>query len=635
MLGGQLLESGRARLTLIACLAALGVACLWSWPVVGTEPPEKPLIPPIETFMQIGTAGSPQISADGGAVLFVSAMSGVDQVYQILRSGWPYQLTAFVDGIDFYALSYTGRRVVVGASEGGSEQSNLYLLDTDTYLVTPLKQAVGVQHGSPVWSRDERYVYFRSNEETSKDFYIYRVDVATAAVDTVWKHPGWNEPVAVSGDGTWLLVSHAESNTNNDLYLVDVVVGGDVLLTSHTGDYTFEDGQLSPDVKYVYFVTNMNEDGIARVGRRTVTGGAIEFINGDAAWESEEMDLSEDGETLAWIENVEGYGVIRILDIASGDISDISDMKGVASGLSVSNAERLVFSFQSASEPADVWDYNLDEQDLDRLTRSTLAGVDASLFVEPELVHYKSFDGLGIPAFLYLPRGYDGRQIPFIIDIHGGPEGQFRPAFNRHLQYLVASGYGIFAPNIRGSSGYGRDYIKLDDYKLRKNAIRDIYEGARWLVDRGYAGFGKIGIKGGSYGGYATLAALVEYPEVFGAGLDDVGIANFVTFLTNTAPYRRALREAEYGPLTDQAFLLEISPLTRAENIRAPLLIVHGANDPRVPVSEARQIAAAIAARGGVVDTLIFADEGHGASKLSNRLIYYRRMVDFFDKYLR
>ena len=254
--------------------------------------------------------------------------------------------------------------------------------------------------------------------------------------------------------------------------------------------------------------------------------------------------------------------------------------------------------------------------------------------MSPSLIHYKSFDGLGIPALLYVPRGWNGEPIPFIMDIHGGPEGQARPVFSRHFQYLLLKGYGIFVPNVRGSSGYGRDYIKLDDYKNRKDSIRDIYEGAKWLKDHGYTRFGKIGIKGASYGGYATLASLVEYPDVFGAGIDDVGIANFVTFLTNTAPYRRALREAEYGPLSDEAFLLSISPITEVDKIKAPL-IVHGANDPRVPVGEARQMAEAIRARGGVVDTLMFADEGHGAAKFSNRLVYYRTMAEFLDSHLK
>ncbi len=599
------------------------------------ERPDTLSIPPIETFMQIGSATSPQMAEDGSSIFFATSMSGVDQVYELLRSGWPYQLTAFVDGIDFFKVSYSGSKLVVGASAGGSEQSNLYLVDTDTYLVSTLKQAEMVQHGSPLWSPDERHVYFRSNEESAKDFYIYRIDVMTKTIERIWQHEGWNEPVAISADGTRLLVSHDRSNVDNDLYLLDLATRGETLLTKHEGDYLFLDAKLSPDLSYVYFVTNMNEDGMGRVAREALPGGKIEFINPESPWETEKMDLSDDGEHLAWVENVEGYGELYTLNLVDSTRTELGEMRGIVSAIDVSSAGTMVFAFENASAPSDVWKYDIEESDLEKLTHSTLAGIDQYLFVEPGLIHYKSFDQLGIPAFLYLPRDWAGGPIPFIMDIHGGPEGQFRPGFSRHFQYLILNGYGLLAPNVRGSSGYGREYIKLDDYKNRKDSIRDIYEGAKWLADNGYARFGEIGIKGGSYGGYATLAALVEYPDVFGAGLDDVGIANFVTFLKNTAPYRRALREAEYGPLTDEAFLLEISPLTHADRIKAPLLIVHGVNDPRVPIGEARQMADAIRARGGVVDTLIFADEGHGAGKLTNRLVYYRKMVEFFDKYLK
>ena len=591
--------------------------------------------PSIDDFIQIGSAGDPRISDDGTAVFFASPMAGVNEVYELLRSGWPYQLTVFPDGIDFYEISYTGRRIAVGASSGGSEQSSLYVIDTDTDIITPVKLAEGVQHGSPVWGPDERHLYFRSNEETSRDFYIYGIDVTTGQVEKIWEREGWNEPVAVSGDGALLLASRSTSNTNNDLYMVDLKVGGAVLLTPHEGDCTFEDAHLTPDMEYVYFVTNQTDDGIGRVARKRVPDGAVEFINPDSPWETEEMELSQDGHLLAWIENAEGYSQLRIRSLADSTAVEFGDMRGVITGIDASNAETVVFAFENGTTPRDVWKYDVAEDDLSRLTRSTLAGIDPSLFVEPELIHYRSFDGLGIPAFLYLPRDWNGKPIPFVMEIHGGPESQFRPGFIRNFQYLVSDGYGVLAPNVRGSSGYGREYMQLDDYRKREDAIRDIQEGAKWLVDGGYATYGKIGIKGGSYGGYATLAALVAYPNVFGAGIDDVGIANFVTFLTNTAPYRRALREAEYGPLSDKQFLEEISPLTHAERITTPLLIVHGMNDPRVPVSEARQIAAAVRARGGEVDTLIFADEGHGAAKLSNRLIFYRTMVGFLDKHLK
>jgi len=272
---------------------------------------------------------------------------------------------------------------------------------------------------------------------------------------------------------------------------------------------------------------------------------------------------------------------------------------------------------------------------LRKITFSTLAGIDPSLFVEPKLVRYTSFDGLSIPAFLYLPPNWDGNPIPFVIEAHGGPESQFRPSFIRHFHYLLLNGYGILAPNIRGSSGYGREYVRMDDYKKRKDSIRDIGAAARWLIENGYAREGKIAIKGQSYGGYVTLASLVEFPDLFGAGVDHVGIANFVTFLRNTAEYRRALREAEYGPLSDEDFLREISPINNVDRIKAPLLIVHGENDPRVPIGEARQMAEELMKRGREVELLIFPDEGHGIAKLENRLIFYRKMVEFLDKHIK
>jgi len=219
--------------------------------------------------------------------------------------------------------------------------------------------------------------------------------------------------------------------------------------------------------------------------------------------------------------------------------------------------------------------------------------------------------------------------------MHGGPESQFQPGFVRHFQFLLLSGYGILAPNVRGSTGYGKAYVDKDNYKNRLDSVKDLKAGADFLIKEGYSAPGMLAVKGASYGGYMTLAAITEYPSLFSAAVDEVGIANFVTFLENTAAYRRALRESEYGPLTDRPFLTSISPLTKASQIQTPLLIVHGTNDPRVPIGEARQMVAAIQAKGGVVDTLVFADEGHGVSRRPNILVYYRKMVDFLDQYLK
>ena len=219
--------------------------------------------------------------------------------------------------------------------------------------------------------------------------------------------------------------------------------------------------------------------------------------------------------------------------------------------------------------------------------------------------------------------------------MHGGPEGQFRPFFNRHFQYLLLNGYGILAPNVRGSTGYGRAYLEADNYKKRLDSVKDLAWGVKYLIREGLTTPDRVGVKGASYGGYMTLAAMTEFPDLFAAGIDEVGIANFETFLANTAAYRRGVRASEYGAPEDSLFLRSISPIHKVDRIKGALLVVHGENDPRVPVSEARQILRALKDRGTPVDSLIFADEGHGVSKLPNRLILYRRMVEFFDRYLK
>jgi dipeptidyl aminopeptidase/acylaminoacyl peptidase len=597
--------------------------------------PDSSAVPDIGVFMQIGAAGSPQISEDGSAVFFRSSLPGVSQVFRVMPSGWPYQMTVFEHGIDFYRASYSGKLMVAGASRGGSEQSDLYLLDSASGIQRTLKAAKGVRHGSPLWSPDERYLYFSSNEANGRDFFIYRIDVNTGEVDLIWEKPGWNSAADISPDGARIVTETWLSNTNDDLYLVDVETGEETLLTEHDGDYVFDYPHLTPDAKAIYLITNRNDDGLRRVARLDVASGALEFVRPESPWETEEAALSRDGRFLAWVENVEGYGVLRGLDLETGKEIEPGLTTGIVSDVSISSQGVMVFTYTSPSKPPDVWRYDIAGGTEEQLTHSTYAGVDPALFVDPQLVKIDSFDGLEIPAFLYLPPNWDGRPIPFVIHAHGGPESQFRPSFTRHFDYLVLNGYGVLAPNVRGSSGYGRRYISLDDYKKRNDSVRDYYEAARWLVANGYSQAGRIAIKGGSYGGYVTLAALVQYPDVFGAGIDDVGIANFVTFLENTAEYRRAIREAEYGPLSDREFLTEISPITNVDNVRAPLLIVHGENDPRVPVGEARQMAGAIASRGGEVDTLIFADEGHGIAKLDNRLEYYRRMVGFLNDHLK
>ncbi|MEW6049739.1 MAG: S9 family peptidase [Candidatus Zixiibacteriota bacterium] len=600
-------------------------------------------IPDIATFLQIGGSSAAGLSWDGKQVFFTSSMSGANQVYRLTEAGWPYQLSMFEDGIDFFTLSYGSDMAIVGASVGGSEQSQLFLMDTQTGQVTRLTNLPKVQFGSVTWAKDDRSIYYRSNEENLKDFFIYRMSLADGQSVKVFGDTagvrGSNSIADISQDGNKLIVSNYRSTVDNDLYLVDLKTGGHQKLTSDTLDVMYSSPTLMPDNTTIWVLCNDNPDGISRLAKMRVGSPEVEFVTDgwvDPKWEVEGLGFSRDYKYQAVSINEDGYMRLKIREVESRTELPSPPLAGMLGGPLFDQSGACIVSFNGPTHAPDVWRWNPATKELKQLTFAPYAGIDRELFGEPALVHYRSFDSLEIPALLYLPKNYQkGTPIPFLVDAHGGPEGQSRPYFTRNIQYLILNGFGIIQPNVRGSEGYGREYINLDNYKNRKNSLKDYKVAVDYLIANGYSKAGQIGIRGGSYGGYVVLGMITEYPDLFAAAVDEVGIANFVTFLQNTAAYRRALREAEYGPLSDSAFLREISPIWKADRIKTPLLVVHGANDPRVPISEARQIIKAIQDNGGVVDSLIFADEGHGSSKRVNIIAEYRKQVEFFGKHLR
>ncbi len=596
--------------------------------------PSPSAIPDIATFMKIGSCNSPGIGADG-SIFFMSSMSGAPQLYRLTDDGWPYQLTVFQDGIDWYELSHDGTQAVVGASVGGSEQTQLYLLNTRTGEIRPLTDNSAVQYGGPTWRKDGTGFYFRSNEEKSGDFRIYYNDLAAGKITKVFDMQGTNFVAGLSPDEKYLLILHTFSNSNNDLYLINLNTGHADLLTPHQDEARYDSPQMMPDNKTVYLISNANKDGIMKRARLDIPTKKIDFLDLDSRWTIDALSMSDNRKFMVWLTNEEGYSKMYLQDMEKQTPLPVPPMEGLISKAVVNDNGNLLFAFTSPTRTQDIWFWNWQRPELKMMTHSIYSGIDPEIFLPPRLIKYKSFDGLKIPAFLYLPPDYDGRPIPFIIHAHGGPESQFRPYFQRNFQYLLQNGYGILAPNIRGSSGYGREYQSLDDYKNRLNSIKDIKAGVDYLIENKFTRQGMIGIRGASYGGYVVLAAITEYPDLFAAAVDEVGIANFTSFLTNTKDYRRHLREAEYGPLDDTAFLASISPIHKASRIKSPLLVIHGANDPRVPISEARQIIEAIRNQGGVVDSLIFPDEGHGIAKQSNNITAYQQMVRFFEKYLK
>lgn len=599
-------------------------------------------IPDIGTFLQIGANSLAAYSWDGKDVYFTSSASGAPQVYRLTERGWPYQLTMFEDGIDYFTLSWSGDMAIVGASVGGSEQSQLFLINTETGQLIQLTKNPKAQFGSVVWATDDKSIYYRSNEENGTDFFIYQMSIIDGSTKKIFGDSsvaGYNAIVELSQDGSKMVIFNFRSNVANDIFFLDIPSGQYQKINTDTGGVLYSGAALMPDNKTMWLLSNDNKDGMSRLAKTVIGSGVIEFDKDrwpDPLWEVSSLGVSRDYRYLVAQVNEDGYVRLRIRELATGKEVPPPPFDGILSGGSIDKDGNIVFSFNGPTRTTDVWRYNPKTGESVQLTFASYAGIDREMFAEPTLIHYKSFDGLEIPAFVFVPKGYKpGTPIPFVIDAHGGPEGQSQPYFQRNVQYLLLNGYGVMMPNVRGSEGYGRDYLNLDNYKNRKHSLMDYKVAAEWLVANGYSEQGKLAIRGGSYGGYVVYGMITEYPELFSAAIGSVGIANFVTFLQQTADYRRALREAEYGPLTDTTFLHEISPLHKAHLIQTPLLVIHGENDPRVPIGEARQIIAAVQKNGGIVDSLIFANEGHGAAKRSNIIPEYEKQIEFLNTHLK
>ena len=415
------------------------------------QKPDSVYIPDIEIFMQIGANAGPQVSRDGTVRCFTSSMSGVTQLYRMDPSGWPTQLTLFPDGIDFYALSYDGRSAVAGSAVGGSEQTNLYLIDIRTGRFQTLTEMRGKQIADPMWSDDDRRIYYRSNEVNGRDFHVYEMEIATRKTRPVFVQEGFNGPATLSKDGKWLITAFYPSNVDNNLYLVNLADGKSELLTAHEGNAQYDSPNLAGDGQSIYLLSNANLSGVMRRARLDLKSKALQFLDTTSQWEVEGLTLSDDRSKMAWIINEDGYARVKLFDLKANKDLPVPPLDGMIGSVSFDGPDAVVFTFSSPADPSDCWRWNYRAQKLEQWTYAIMAGVDKSALVRPQLVKFPSFDTLQISGFLYLPAGKKkGDKIPFIMDAHGGPESQFRPGFIRNIQYLVLNGYGILALNPRG-----------------------------------------------------------------------------------------------------------------------------------------------------------------------------------------
>jgi dipeptidyl aminopeptidase/acylaminoacyl peptidase len=563
-------------------------------------------------------------SPDGARLLVQSNIPGTHQLYALpARGGALEQLTSLDEPAS--GLFLPDGRVLVEVDAGGNERTQLYLLG-DGGVLEPLVVDERFVHRTP--RAGGEVLAYSTNRRNGVDFDIVARDLASGE-ERMFELGGNCSVESVSRDGMSIAVERSgERSGDGDIFLCDVGSGDVEHITPHDGAAEYFSVDWLGDA--LVLATNEGRDTFAiRVGGRTVI---------ETRWDLD-CRVDDAGRNVLAAANEDGYSRLTLHDAETYEVRQEVPLPGrgvVEHPVFSCDGSLLAFSFSSPVEPHDVYVYDVDAEVLTRVTTSPRA-IDVATLVEPALHRFSSFDGESVPLFLFEPAG-EG-PFPVVVTVHGGPESQWRPwfapSFGPLTQYLVGCGYAVAAPNVRGSTGYGKRYEHLDDIERRLDSVADLGALHDWLAARPSTDASRAVVYGRSYGGYMVLAALALQPERWAAGIECVGISSLVTFLEHTSPYRRAAREREYGSLErDRAFLLEASPMTHIDAIAAPLFIQHGRNDPRVPVSESEHIHAVLAEKGIESELLIFEDEGHTVEKLPNRIELFSRMTAFLDRVL-
>ena len=608
--------------------------------------PAEDLATAVTRMARVGACSSPSFSPDGQQLAFVSNLSGVPQVWTVAVSGgWPQPVTALDDQVGGVQWSPDGAWLAFSLAPGGGMNQQVYVVRPDGRDLHRLTAGGKDNNWLAGWSHDSRALAVSSNRVGGgMDSYLW--DVASGEARLVAKNAGTGTVTALSRDGRRAILQRVESRSDSNFFLVDLGSGRETLLTAHPPPGNLDGGLLSPEGETVYLSSDVGRDLAAFARVRVGTDGKpgpIEVLAARDDGELSDFALSEDGRTAALVWNVAGRAELALLDLsasgAGGRPTPVPSLPGeVLGGLTFSkDGGKLAFVLSGAALLPDVWVLDVPSGRLSQVTHSPHPGVDLKSLVRPELVRYPAADGLALSGWLYRPPGVGaGSPAPYVLSFHGGPEGQERPSFHADYQALLARGIGVFAPNVRGSSGFGKRFVNLDNGPLRVGAVRDIQATVDYLVGQKIADPRRIGIMGGSYGGYMVMAGLSEYPDLFAAGADLFGVVNFETFFAHTEPWMAAISTVEYGdPKTQLQMLKDLSPIHKVDRVKAPTLVLHGANDTNVPVVEAEQVVDSLKRRGVPVEYVLFPDEGHGFRKTPNRIRSTVAIVHWFEQYLK
>jgi len=605
------------------------------------------IVDDLNRYQNVRSASFLDWTAEGESLYVSTRFGEVQQIHRVdMPGGARQQLTFFDEPVSQVSRQPEGSHLVFAMDAGGNEFSQLFLFDpvvSESRMITDGES----RNGGVVWTRDGGRIAFQSTRRNgaSNDVWMMPVDDPDAARMVLAAPDGtWWGPADFDEAGERLLIINYVSITDSRIHLLEVESGETVLLAGGDGavssnwplgfDHTGEG---------FWFITDRGSEFKQLAWQPLDPGAEPIIVTADIPWDVEGMAFSKDRRRAVFVVNEDGLSRLYLLDPESRRYRAVSGLPtGLVGGLGFSpDSRRLAMTLNTPQTPSDTFVLALGEDPLahgglTRWTHSEVGGLDTDAFVEPELVRFESFDGLSVPAWVYRPEG-EG-PFPVVVSIHGGPESQARPAFSSTYQmWLAKLGVAVVVPNVRGSAGYGKSYLAMDNAYKREDSVRDIGALLEWIATRPDLDADRVAVFGGSYGGYMVLASAVHYSDRLKAAVDIVGISNFVTFLENTEDYRRDLRRVEYGDERDpemRAHLEKISPLNNVEKIAVPMLVVQGENDPRVPVTEAEQIVEALREKGETVWYMNALNEGHGYRRKENRDVYQQAVVLFFRRHL-
>lgn len=634
-----------AMLALAAAALLPGGAAADAWPHAADIPAAEPIAvglagerpADIVRYLLAQGAKAARLSPDGSRLAFEWAVTGEPQLWIVdAAGGWPRQIT-FGSAITFFRWSPDGNSLLVGRDAQGNEREGYYMISTDGSSERQLLPQSDAFRQFGMFSSDgERFIY-SSTERNGVDFDIYVGEVSSGETRRVLEGRFGFFPVSWQPDGETVIVSETRGEDANDLYFLDLGSGTLEPVFRPEVAASYQDFAWLPDGSGFYLSTNHDRE-YAGLAFYSLAAKRVEYLD-SPDFDIDNVSISGDGRYLAWTLNQDGYSRLHVIDRRSRETLPTPPLPDGVYTLDFARmAPALSILVTGTATPGDVWTWNLAAGRHARAVQSSLGGLSPQHFVAPVSLRYEARDGVELQGLLYLPQDADAAaKPPVVVSVHGGPTSQSRPSFSPSTQYLANQGIAVFAVNVRGSTGFGKTFTRLDNQEKRLDSVRDLVDTVAFLARDGRVDTNRIAVMGGSYGGYMVNAVLGAHPGTFDAGISMVGVSDWVRALEDASPALKASDRIEYGDIREQkwqTFYRENSPINLVEDIQVPLLVQHGANDPRDPVSESDRFVTAIRDAGGTVEYLRFPDEGHSLKKQANRVIFYRRMADFLERHL-